>query len=509
LVVEIDGFKQTISSEIFKMKTLALICFASLFMKRLILIEASNNEIKAVEFLYGRTDNVSVQIQTGSNWIRGVTICFRIRFARLQNSVVLTNDGNFVVQFSDYSEANGYVELNDNAFVFVWPSDVIMYEPFVWYSFCLTYTNMTLAFYLNGYLVQQERFKGKNATVDLGDRLYLNRNAIPFYGKTTDLNVWNEPLSDEEIKQFARCKVNQILDGRRVMPIRWSTAKLGINNDNVRTFSVSYDELCPDDQDTKLELFNVKMTFDKAVTLCSHLGGQLWLPQSKEDLKTIGALLELYDSVETCAKEVWVPIKRSTPLSNMWLNAYNETHVVSDLHWLSNQPNGKGIQTCIVSSSLGYSDMECLYKFCSICKVKKYPIFNLRRTCNIEESVDTKYTFQKNEHGDFEFRGFSQSSSFIGNTTSETWDFVVNDIAYRSSYPLRQFPIGVTTWTVDGEICNLKLSMVKYIQLHQFYLRNFPNNKQDNRVTSEDRRFKFETVLFLVFLVNTCDGMQD
>ena len=430
---------------------------------------ATTNGIVGLKFSSNNAENVSLTVQPGFEPTAGFTLCFRAYFINLQTSIVVVDDRGLAIFFKDYAHSKAYIDFGGHRYSTVWPYNVLDLNPFIWYSFCLAVDtgSQVIRFAINTFVALREKLEPmEQENFQLGKELLLgNSEASPFVGKLSDLNVWNEPLTDEQLKKFATCNVEEILDGQRRMPVRWTTASQNIQSATVKVFPIGYDQLCQEDVQPKLELFYNKLSPTESRRLCGNLNGKLPLPTTDQDL-------ELMKAAMAQINYIWLPITWSSAL-NTWIS--DDGQEVAYLPWDEGQPNGDGTQSCVVFSGSGYNDNACSSVKAHLCEVKKYPPWRLRGPCSNEKRLDTRFAFHKDDNNLFEFRGYSGLSSIVGKPDSDSWEMVILEDGGKlktvgTRKPFGQFPLGLTYWQINEGFCGsvgkketlpLKLTKVK------------------------------------------------
>jgi hypothetical protein len=379
-------------------------------------------------------------------------------FNLLNNNTILQNNNNFYIGFYDYKILQGYFEVGQFGYYFEWPSHILDFEPFVWYSFCLIYNAAKMSsiqFTVNDLAVFNESIKSYSEKMIYSLTSNFNSDLnFPFSGKVTDLNMWNEPLSTEDVSLFSKCKMRELLLLNIGMPIKWTEAILKFTSNETKVFNISYEELCPPKVPSKLKLFNSLMKFEEAKSVCGHLESQMQLPMDVDDFKAFSDLGNQYPMKNTCEGQIWLPIVRSPENYTRWINVYNLTEEITYLPWTDGEPNGYPFQNCVTSDNEGYSDRECDDDKCFVCNFTKSPIFHLRGPCALDTNIDSKYifNFHLNKKGDYVFQGFAGLTDIVGNVARNSWEFVSYNLTSGQTNvigtlsPLKELPVGYNTW---------------------------------------------------------------
>ena len=429
------------------------------------------NSLLALEFSRKYSEDVTIDNQKDIDLTQGFTVCLRTKHKYLSNSDLVKNSGTVYIYLGDYKLPSIYVQVGTLSYYTPWPLDRIKFEPLVWYSLCLAYTSskQNILFTINREVAINHTFMAeKVATFTLKPTHTIGTSSSdPFVGIITDLNIWNKPLSLQELHYFADCNTVDISGPNRDMALRWSDVAGVQNQTGVEIIKVDYDEICSNEPQTQwMELFHFRQTINEVDYLCSLLDGRLIYPNTQEDLDHIKALINKSRHAEACKRAVWVPIRRSKDDPTKWIDT--GSNEVSFLPWAEDQPNGMGLQDCIVSKDKGYSDIECTGQYCSFCMTQKYHILNLRGSCSEDSRIDSKYVLFKNENEEFIFQGFSGKSFIIGDRHNNAWKLVIGELLIGIWKPYLNFPIGIRDWMITGGYCSqtsnnsvpIKLSMV-------------------------------------------------
>ena len=108
-----------------------------------------------------------------------------------------------------------------------------------------------------------------------------------FKGQITDLNVWDRPLSDDELVNFTKNCVDQRFHqiGQPNI-IDWSVANFAYNKSLIETFEVDRGQFCWRPK-SEVVMFPIPSAYGEALTSCDNLGGQFPLPASVVEFNKI------------------------------------------------------------------------------------------------------------------------------------------------------------------------------------------------------------------------------
>ena len=181
----------------------------------------------------------------------------------------------------------------------------------------------------------------ENRPVIIDRNIYLGCNGL-FRGSITDINIWNRPLTLQEVDVYTKgCDNSSSLQPE---VLEWPNLNISFRGKNVKSTSVVRADICTRQKTgenlSEMKILGYKMDFIKANELCHLLGGEMALPAMN------GTILyaDIFSSLPThCSGVFWIPILQSNTDPSLWINAHNpsNTEVVADLPWAYGQPNGK------------------------------------------------------------------------------------------------------------------------------------------------------------------------
>jgi len=430
-----------------------------------------SQELQGFEF---QTNNVSsgviISMEPGIDFSKGFTVCVRVLFYVLNNNTIVSNKNTFNIRFYDYKIAQGYFEVGKLGYYFQWPSSEIKFFPYQWYSFCITLDVLkrTILFLINGKIVYHEN--NIKYSLEMGNdakTILVGDSEFPFLGIISDLNMWSDPISVQDIQKFADGNKIKILNEK--MLIRWSSVNIILTENNFNKISFPTEEIATDSRSssTVLKLFNLPLNFQQANSFCQNLNGCMVLPSNKKEFDSL-LLLDQDDLEQNCNGAIWINAVHSKNNVSIWLNGNNILEEIKYLPWMTGQPNGNEVQNCISASKDGYSDNECQKERCFICKMTKYPVFHLRGLFTDSQEFDTKYVFLHDlkNNTDYIFQGFSALTKIVGSRSKNSWDFVLNAHQSKNSSiiakidNLKNLPFGTKNWTRttnDGKLQSITI----------------------------------------------------
>ena len=159
--------------------------------------------------------------------------------------------------------------------------------------------------------------------------------------------------------------------------------------------------------------------FDEATKICKVLGGKIFLPRNKAELKDMVAVFEYNDTniewiSQKCKGRHWIPIRKNVTydpvkhdLSFEMFDFYSKENV-SFLPWNRLEPNGRHLQQCVVHKNGVYHDVTCDIDACFVCDIDSIVKFTLRGI-DFESSIDDGYIVHKHRFNGLPvFRGISR-----------------------------------------------------------------------------------------------------
>jgi hypothetical protein len=216
-----------------------------------------------------------------------------------------------------------------------------------WNALCFTHSfeDFILTVTLNGEPMGSETVQITNAFLDkLTKPLSIGSESL-FWGQITDFNIWNRPLSKDEVIQYSLGCHEGI--STRPQILEWSTTnitKQGIHSTHFKTLLS-----CQSGMMKPFYQFFINtnvMNYKKSVELCILLRGDLFDPNFLE-----------FELVDHFKKKFWVPTDKLERNGKQTINNPLTIGQESD-------------QCMIVDiTSRNYSSISCQEYFPSICKV--------------------------------------------------------------------------------------------------------------------------------------------
>jgi hypothetical protein len=121
--------------------------------------------------------------------------------------------------------------------------------------------------------------------VSIGGELEIaNYQNTFFSGLMTDVNVWDQTLSTNELQDFGLSCSDQLYRLSPPTLINWQNVTTENHSGSITRFNVSREETCLRSDDRVL-LFKHPIPFEKSFSLCGNLGGKLYLPETKTEFQ--------------------------------------------------------------------------------------------------------------------------------------------------------------------------------------------------------------------------------
>ena len=311
---------------------------------------------------------------------------------------------------------------------FEWPDSNLLLLT-TWNPICVNYNSRTqrLNIFVNGTDVLNNKYVGNEDNILINSSIELGGvRKDPFSGKITDLNIWNRPLTENEIKGYSlNCDESMFAPEQ---PLLWSKLNFSAisNNSNViQLASIKYEKLCKP-LAAKTKIFPTKTNFKESLQMCNQLSGKMPLPRN---------LTEVAEVVKSSGKkfsdlkllQAWLPIVRSSENSSEWVSSDPIPEKVNFLNWASGQPNGALIdQNCIIvtADSLGYGDVACDELHFFSCSLESNFLFKLKGLYEAEDEIDSDYLFLIDmiDSGSYTFQGVTGLTSIVYNNSSALWE---------------------------------------------------------------------------------------
>ncbi|ROT75087.1 hypothetical protein C7M84_006373 [Penaeus vannamei] len=316
-----------------------------------------------------------------------------------------------------------------------------------WYHVCITYSEDTLEFYLNGDL--QGSQAGRPEYPVGGTRLKVGAwDAVrSFSGEITEVNVWSRALAVDEVASLVECK------GSAGDLVAWTDA--WTMHGDVTKADVPSERLCSDRRATKQFLFP-PVSSKAAFQVCEGLGGSVTTPRRAE-VEDLRRLLSGFPDNETCSR-LWTGVT-DVATEGEW--TYHKNGLPAQVSWRPGAPDGDVLQNCaaiyLEGSSDGLTDVSCSRKLCAVCDVPEGLVWTLLGACE-EFPRNIHFVARQRASGEFHFRGYSSYMIMRNDTDGRWvwWDRQRNEVVAILSENEFGFPMGRHSWALQRPVCGRK-----------------------------------------------------
>ena len=308
--------------------------------------------------------------------ISEMTVCLRFSMKYLTPSYLMNIGPLFSIYLRNFGQKFGFVRFDKIGRMFIWKNEIL---PEQWQHLCISYTEEnSILVVLNGKLLHDDivnlpdfYVSSKSLTesgLNLGSSVKVNHDR--FYGKITELNIYDMDLGLETMIDFTTCK--DIF----TMPNIFEWNNLNMNSTNCYKLEErNSDEICYPRSDDKLILIEEAFNFDDSKYFCEALNGFVPLPKNLDEFNI---LISKLNESKSCFKSAFVggTKVRENEIEDIFGN------LVQFQKWTTNQPNGRNITTCIILkewfSKFGYDDVDCLKPRCFFCIIKANQLMTIR-----------------------------------------------------------------------------------------------------------------------------------
>lgn len=366
------------------------------------------------------------------------SFCGKYRFMYLRDSDLMYMDGpDTYVRLMDFEERVGIVRHNSAGYIFSFQNQTFI--PDTWQHICLMISADIITIILNGEVVFDKSYETKMDFLETN--LWLGGGNVPnwmhrrFEGKMTDVNLWNEPLTINDLISITTGnKQTESISAPALF--EWNIWKLEENNpcveyqilnENDYLFKETYKQ-------QEILLIEYMTTFESAYLYCKAFGGNFLVPQNDNEMKKVQSLLKESDNCQP--KCAFLGLKK--------INAENlvdhDGNITAFVNWSPFEPNGNEYEECInmYDDTGKFNDVNCWNKFCFTCRMAIRHIYCLRG--NISIGIDRHYTVTMTGK-ETEIRGIKETKCIW----NKTWHFGSNlkqDTEFGNIMP----PVGVQNW---------------------------------------------------------------
>nr|XP_045583291.1 uncharacterized protein LOC123746084 [Procambarus clarkii] len=317
---------------------------------------------------------------------------------------------------------------------------------FKWHHLCFTYdhTQHLISTYVDGSLNNHQEYDIVR-TVS-GVKARLGQGMMPrrsFSGDLTQVNVWDRPLSPEEVRSIADCQSDP--QGNYVS---WEG---GWTLQNVTSYNLSLTKLC--DRDAGPTYFWFEWSpYLVADYLCLALGSQL--PTNHTEATTaINAAKNSSLNLGSCYRDYWLA-PNDIEEEGVW-KIGNTPVDMSSIGWAAQEPNGLHYENCIAFEYRS-SDIDCRTNVkCTACLIQEQQRFSLLGICENELRNIYFTAFQYNV-SELIFIGYG---AYHIQKVNGIWTWV-NHVTNTTIAEMEEFfpdyPMGRRWWKLHQPVCNQK-----------------------------------------------------
>ena len=352
---------------------------------------------------------------TNESW-SGITFCLRIKLYTTIIQCIFRDSG---IGFKFVTEKYGFLLFNKVWIMFKFKKETI---PLKWYHVCVSYESGYVVMILDGDTLINEEFDSFksisdtkisiNETFTLGTCLGTNKGPLESItrGIVTDFNIWGKAFSVEEMQRFTTDCRFSINDATTPPIIFWKNLNVIEQGMTAKNKVIALKETCGTHEIKKTSIIlPFPESYKNCKKMCQNLGGNLPLPKTLDDTKTINMTLSEKNRKDKngedrlqsqCSQEFWVPIIQkgmdNSSEEYIWVEDTTDRRPprASYLPWMLSQPNGQDLQQCVTLSlkSNGYGDLGCERKYCCLCEFEGEVNFHLHGMPDTSDT-DTHYIF--------------------------------------------------------------------------------------------------------------------
>ena len=116
------------------------------------------NDLQGIEFLNNNEEKVNIKPDISSLYTNGFTLCMRLMFSYIRWSTIFDAPNLAAFEIDPYWLETGLIQIFDLHYHFHWPSNDILLQPYVWYSFCVLYSDQdnSVSLAVNGNIIYSE-----------------------------------------------------------------------------------------------------------------------------------------------------------------------------------------------------------------------------------------------------------------------------------------------------------------------------------------------------------------
>ena len=342
------------------------------------------------------------------------SFCVRFYVKSMQRQKIFISDDQQLQLMVYFETYHGFININRQSFIFSVPDQP---PPFSYQHLCFTHNETHYFVACEGKLWFKSQFHPKilqqvNKASNINNILFgpgLEKGAWYFTGKVSGLNIFSTSFTQHELITLTNScsKVDKgvkLFDWKLIQP-----SDVTIQQDmNIKMKAISNDYFCSKKNSVTVGMIPFAMKMELAHKMCKAWSGNLFLPQSSNDLEKMidlttngGEILRNYTYNGMCKGLVWFPIYKYDGLDK-WVDYDNHSKeaVFEKSLWIHN--DGASLQKCAIQTfgSSKISDRKCIDYYCFFCSWKPYLTYRLRGLCensNIENSYILSNNFQRDE----------------------------------------------------------------------------------------------------------------
>lgn len=306
-----------------------------------------------------------------------------------------------------------------------------------------------------------------------------------FRGYMTQINIWDKPLREDEIRDIASCRV------------KGEGSVFSSDVDVMEEFGTTSEMVPMTDLCLPTENFVIlpeMQTVYEGMDSCQRMGYSLYVPSTGRNNERLYNTSLQFLNVCTNPYVLWLGMMDEQE-EDVWRRVLDDQEL-EELHFSPGQPDGHRIQNCAYMSSVTgqWSDEQCDLRIltCVPCTPRQHPPLRLRGLC-----------FRMVSEAAFEVLGYVNARPYfhgfygymIYMSGPAKWDlFDTNSnttLATVSFSSFSDYPIGRKRWMVQNTLCDrpkdttIELSL-SYCLDSQFTCANGDCISKEERCNSQD-----------------------
>jgi hypothetical protein len=356
------------------------------------------NEDSAVLFYPNseRSMDNMIKIQTMSSVLvtTGFSICLKIRLHTWERVwLFYSSQVQMSLILNDFR--NGTAAFNYGEFSVTFDLKMILSTFYLnWNSICLVYNEQesSMSIFINGFDIFKQTGK-KCQNINNLSNVILTLGGDTFSGLVKDFNMWNRPLSLNEIRNFnTSCNISFLFNSKPEL-IYWTEANIIFSGNSTQSMSDKMTGFCRQGPVLTLDSLILQPYSGNhhfAEQYCNSLNGKLFFP-SKDQL-SVNLKSKIDDSKNGCSYQFWTPVTSLN--SSTW--AYETKLGNLETFPVSSNENKKveNGDNCIFYNfqTNKYYPTDCNKKLCSLCEIdQKRLIYTVRGITGVPCFLDNEY----------------------------------------------------------------------------------------------------------------------